>query len=147
MPANILIRSADEIAKLSDLILAKELEGKGFEVSSTGELVGNLFYMSPERTEGSTSVDGRSDVFSLGATVYQVLTGRLPFQGSTLPEVVTQVRRAQPTPPRQLQASIPQDLEAIVLKMLACRPEDRYPTAGALLGELTRLARREGVAV
>jgi serine/threonine protein kinase len=147
MPANVLIRATDDVAKLSDLLLVKELEGSSFEVSSTGELVGNLFYMSPERTEGNTTVDGRSDVFSLGATVYHVLTGQLPFSGSTLPEVITQIRRARPTPPRQLQPSVPEGFDSAVLKMLAGRPEDRYPTAAAMLGDLTRLAKREAVSV
>jgi pSer/pThr/pTyr-binding forkhead associated (FHA) protein len=147
MPPNILLRASDGLAKLGDLLLAKELEGAlGPQVSQPGELVGNLFYMSPERTEG-TAVDGRADLFSLGATVYQALTGRLPFTGTNVVHLVRQIRTADPAPPRRFLPSLPEPFERVVLKMLSRPPEDRHQTAADLLAELEPLARAEGVAV
>jgi pSer/pThr/pTyr-binding forkhead associated (FHA) protein len=148
MPPNILIRAADGVAKLGDLVLAKELEGAlGTQVSQPGEMVGNVFYMSPERTQSTPTVDGRSDLYSLGVTVYQALAGRLPFTATTLVEVVRQIRQGQPAGPRQFLPSLPAPFEGMVLKTLAKRPEDRYPTAAALLADLEALARAEGVPV
>jgi serine/threonine-protein kinase len=146
LPANILIRSTDGVAKLSDLMLARAVEDVGVRaLTEPGELVGNVYYMSPERTHGSAGVDGRSDLFSLGVTLYQALTGRLPFTGTSLTEVITQIRRAEPAPPRALEPALPEGLEAVVLKLLARRPDDRPPTAGALLAQLCQLASTHAV--
>jgi pSer/pThr/pTyr-binding forkhead associated (FHA) protein/tRNA A-37 threonylcarbamoyl transferase component Bud32 len=140
MPPNILIRKSDGAALLGDVILAKALEGAQVqEVSAPGELVGNMFYMAPERTEASGAVDGRSDLYSLGATLYHLLTGRMPFSGTTLAEVVKKIRQEAPVRPKQFQPHLPDSFEALILKLLAKDPEQRYPTAAALLADLRRL--------
>ncbi len=147
MPPNVLLHAGHRLAKLSDLLLAKELEGAlGQQVTQPGELVGNVFYMSPERTQAA-AMDGRSDVYSLGVTVYQALTGRLPFTGTNVVDLVRQIRTAEPVKPRQLLPALPESFEDSVLRMLAKRPEARYQTAAALLADLEPLAGREGVAV
>jgi serine/threonine-protein kinase len=148
-PANILIQHSDKLTKLGDLMLAKALEGTQSEqITRTGELVGDIVYMAPERTRGvQGNVDGRSDIYGLGATVYALLTGRPPFDAGSLPETIMQIRNAPPVNPRKFQLSIPDMFEGVVLKMLAKRPEDRYQTAASLLSELERVAKYQGVTI
>ncbi len=145
-PPNILIRHSDKATKLGDLMLAKALEGTLAEqITRPGEIVGDVQYMSPERTRGTTGIDGRSDVYGLGATVYALLTGRPPCVGGTLVETITKIRQAEPEKPRKYQMSIPSQFENAVLKMLAKRPEDRYQTAEAMLADLERVAKLQGL--
>src|SRR5262249_29511204 len=141
-PANILVRSSDKLTKLGDMMLAKALEGTLAEtITRPGELVGDVSYMSPERTKGTLAeVDGRSDIYSLGATIYALLTGRPPFIGDSLTDTVRKIRQAEPEKPKKYQLAIPDQFEGVVLKMLAKRPEDRYQTAAELLKELERVA-------
>ncbi len=147
-PPNILIQKGSQITKLGDAMLAKSLQGvQGQEVSSSGELVGNMFYMAPERTVGSGTSDGRADLYSLGASVYHLVTGRLPFQAGSLDELVTHIRQTQPTPPRQFQPALPEPLQAVLLRLLAKMPLDRYPSAGELLNDLTAIAKSNAMVV
>jgi serine/threonine protein kinase len=139
-PTNILVQATDKVTKLADLTLAKALEGSsGPQITRPGELVGDVAYLSPERTRGTTDIDGRSDVYSLGATVYALLTGRPPFEGNTLVEKITRIRQTEPEKPTKYQMSIPHVFEGVVMKMLAKRPEDRYQSAAALVKELERI--------
>jgi serine/threonine protein kinase len=146
-PSNILIQHGDKQTKLGDLMLAKALEGTLAEqITRPGELVGDVAYMSPERTRGSAGcVDTRSDIYSLGATVYALLTGRPPFDGGSLPETIMKIRQAEPVKPKQFQLSVPDLFEGTVLKMLAKRPDDRFQTAKALASELERVAKFQGM--
>ncbi len=146
-PANILLRASDKLAKLGDLMLAKALAGSlARQITRRGELVGDVLYMSPERTRNEAEVDGRSDIYSLGATVYALLTGRPPFEGDSLPEVITRIRQAEPVNPKKYQLSIPDMFEGAVLRMLAKRPGDRFQTPTDLLKDLERVARYQGIA-
>jgi len=148
-PNNIMVRSSDKLTKLGDLMLAKALEGTLAEtITRPGELVGDVSYMSPERTKGTLAeVDGRSDVYSLGATVYALLTGRPPFIGDSLTDTVRKIRQSEPEKPKKYQLSVPDQFEGVVLRMLAKRPEDRYQNARELLKELERVAKFQGVTV
>jgi serine/threonine protein kinase len=148
-PSNILIQNSDKLTKLGDLMLAKALEGTLAEqITRPGELVGDVAYMSPERTRGSSGVvDCRSDIYSLGATVYALLTGRPPFDAGSLPETIMKIRQADPVKPKKYQLSIPDLFEGTVLKMLAKRPDERFQTPAALLAELERVAKFQGMAV
>jgi tRNA A-37 threonylcarbamoyl transferase component Bud32 len=136
-PANVLIQASNTVAKLGDLMLAKALEGRlAQHLTASGELLGDIRYMSPERTHSPEGVDGRSDIYSLGALVYCMLTGQPPFQGYSIVETVTKIREGRLEPPRKFQLSIPASFERVVLTMLARRPEDRYQKAQQLLATL-----------
>jgi serine/threonine protein kinase len=147
-PQNILVRAYDKMTKLGDLMLAKAMEGSlAQQITQPGELLGDVHYMSPERTRPSGEADGRSDIYSLGATVYALLTGRPPFEGETLVEVITKIRQAEPAKPKKYQLAIPDLFEGTVLRMLAKRPEDRFQSAAALLADLERVAKFQGLNV
>jgi hypothetical protein len=147
-PQNVLVRESDRLAKLGDLMLAKALEGSLAEnLTRPGELLGDVRYMSPERTSGTEPVDERSDLYSLGALVYALLTGRAPFEGASIIETLTQIRTAQPEKPRKYQMSIPERFEGTVLTLLAKRPENRWPSATELLADLDRIAKYQGINV
>jgi serine/threonine protein kinase len=147
-PQNILVQSSDKLTKLGDLMLAKALEGTLAEqITRPGQLIGAINYMSPERTRGTAEVDGRSDIYGLGATVYALLTGRPPFEAGTPAETITLIRQAEPVKPTKYQLAIPALFEGTVLKMLAKRPEDRYQTAAELLADLERVAKFTGATV
>lgn len=147
-PTNILMRTSDKVVKLGDLMLAKAMSGTlARQITRPGELVGDLLYMSPERTRSEAEVDLRSDIYGLGATVYALLTGRPPFEGNSLPEVISKIRQAEPEKPKKYQLSVPDLFEGVVLQMLAKRPEDRHPKPAALLKDLERVARYQGITV
>lgn len=147
-PPNVLIRSADKVVKLGDLMLAKALEGNAArQITRPGELVGDVNYMPPERTGGTPGADPRSDLFSLGATCYALLTGRPPFAGNNLIETITRLRNAEPDKPSSFQMGIPSSFEGAVLRLLAKRPDDRYQSAADLVADLERVGRLAGVQV
>ena len=101
----------------------------------------------PPETREDAAVDTRSDSYGLGATVYALLTGRPPFEGSSLVETLTKIRSAEPTRPTKYQLAIPGLFEGAVLKMLAKRPEDRFQTPSELLKDLERVAKTNGIAL
>jgi eukaryotic-like serine/threonine-protein kinase len=94
---------------------------------------------------GGPDVDGRSDLYSLGALAYAMMTGRPPFEGNSLVETILKIRTGVPDKPKQFQMSIPDRFQAVVLKLLAKRPDERFQTAGELLKELERIGKFSGV--
>jgi serine/threonine-protein kinase len=143
-PESILIRSKDKVAKLGDMVLAKVCDAT--EVKATNgqrELLGNVAYMAPERTRGDCDVDIRADIYSLGATLYTILTGRPPFEGKTLVETVAKIRQDDPVPPKRFQDSIPDEFQDVVEKMLAKRPENRFPSPAHVARTLDRVAKAQ----
>jgi eukaryotic-like serine/threonine-protein kinase len=131
-PANILLDGAG-IPSLADFGLALKDEnlGKG------AHHVGTAAYMSPEQARGEGHrVDGRSDIFSIGIVLYELLTGRRPFRGGSKEEVMKQIVHAEPRPPRQIDDTIPRELERICLRALAKRASERYSTARDLAEDL-----------
>jgi serine/threonine protein kinase/formylglycine-generating enzyme required for sulfatase activity len=108
-----------------------------------GEVCGTPAYMSPEQVRGLTHVlDGRSDLWSIGVILYELLTGRRPFGGANHSEVFEEVKRRHPKPPRQINPDIPAELERICLKCLAKRQTDRYASAAELLEDLEAWSRQ-----
>jgi serine/threonine protein kinase len=147
-PTNILLEATSKTVKLGDLMLAKALEGElAKQITRPGEILGDVAYMSPERTRGMTELDSRSDIYCLGATVYALLTGRPPFEGNSLIEKITKIRQVEPVKPTKYQLSIPHRFELAVLKMLAKRPEDRFQTATDLLKELDMIGKLQSFSV
>ncbi len=133
-PSNILIDASGK-AFIGDfgLALTEEQFGEG------PQLLGTPAYMSPEQARGEgRRVDGRSDVFSLGVVLYEMLTGRPPFQAETVTKTLQQVVEHEPAPPVRLNPTIGRDLDTICLKCLEKRPERRYAAAGELAEDLQR---------
>ena len=104
------------------------------------QVVGTPGYMSPEQAQGGT-VDGRSDVFALGAVAYRVLTGRRPFTGNGTPQLLYQVVYAQPVRPREVAAGIPRDVELVLAVALAKLPKERFPTSAAFASAMRAAVR------
>jgi len=136
-PANIMLVRGN-IPKVLDFGIAMPPTGTDDEAL---KFVGSPKYMSPEQVEGR-AVDRRSDVFSLGAVMYELLTRRAPFEGETLTSVVYQILHEMPPPPQTISGNTPRYLARIVAKALAKRPEERYQTAGEMAEELNRYAQR-----
>jgi WD40 repeat protein/serine/threonine protein kinase len=136
------------VFKISDFGLAKKLDetvnaGGG---TRTGAVMGTPSYISPEQAAGkSASVTATSDVYSLGAILYEILTDRPPFKADTPLETVLQVINDDPVPPSKLRPNLPRDLETICLKCLQKDPAKRYPTAGELAADLGRFLRGEPI--
>jgi tetratricopeptide (TPR) repeat protein/tRNA A-37 threonylcarbamoyl transferase component Bud32 len=128
---------------LLDFGLAKRDAG---EVTMTvdGQLLGTPAYMSPEQIRDPHAVDGRADLYSLGVILYQLLTGELPFRGTTR-MLLHQVLNDDPRPPRRLNDKVPRDLETITLRCLAKEPSGRYATAGELGADLRRFLAGEPI--
>jgi hypothetical protein len=139
-PGNVLL-DADGTPKLTDFGLAKQLDS-GDGPTHTGSVIGTPAYMSPEQAGGTRELTPAADVYSLGATLYALLTGRPPFVGRDLPQTIARVMNDEPRPPRAVRREIPRDLEAVCLKCLEKDPSRRYATAQALADDLARW--REG---
>jgi eukaryotic-like serine/threonine-protein kinase len=108
-------------------------------LTATGEMLGTLRYASPEQVSARQGVvDHRSDVYSLGATLYELLTLRPIYEGRDRNEPLRQIADEEPRRPRSLHASAPRELETVVLKALRKEPSERYPTARALADDLQR---------
>jgi serine/threonine protein kinase len=141
-PSNVLL-TADGTPKITDFGLAKRLDRADLHHTQSGEILGTPAYMAPEQAQGRVHEIGpAADMFSLGALLYQCLTGRLPFQGGTPLDTLHQLLHEDPVPPRQLQPTVPPDLEAIVLQCLQKEPARRYASAEALADDLRSF--REG---
>jgi serine/threonine-protein kinase len=128
------------VPKIADFGLAKLLEQEGDAgPTQTGAILGTPSYMAPEQAQGhGPAVGAAADQYALGAILYDLLTGRPPFQGTTLLETLEQVQTREPVPPSQLLDKVPADLETICLKCLQKDPRRRYPDVGALADDLRR---------
>jgi serine/threonine protein kinase/tetratricopeptide (TPR) repeat protein len=144
-PANILL-NADGVPKITDFGLAKLVVGGDSSPTVTGSIMGTPNYMAPEQAEGRTrDIGPLADVYALGAILYHLLTGRPPFQGTTMLDTLEQVRSLEPVPPQQLQRKVPRDLETVCLKCLQKEPRKRYPSAGDFAEDLRRFLAGEPV--
>src|SRR4029077_3397060 len=117
----------DGTAKLADLGLALDLAEEG-RVTREGATVGTFDYVAPEQARHSHSADIRSDIYSLGCTLYHMLSGRVPFPSPSLPEKLFSHQALEPTPLDQLVPGLPEGLVEIVRKMIRKSPDERYAT-------------------
>ncbi len=143
-PANILL-TPDGVPKVADFGLAKDLDGQSGR-TQTGSILGTPSYMAPEQAWGRIHAIGPcTDVYALGAMIYEMLTGRPPFRGTTVVETLELVKKQEPVSPATLQPRIPRDLETICLKCLSKEVAARYPTAQALGDDVRRFLRGEPI--
>jgi serine/threonine protein kinase len=144
-PDNLIVR-ADGIVKVLDFGIAKlghragdQTIGRGLTVTSTastpGMVVGTAKYMSPEQARG-VEVDGRSDIFSLGSVMYEMVTGRAAFDGVTASDVMAEILKVEPPPPVEFAPDVPQEIERIIGKALRKDRETRFQSVGDLLIDL-----------
>jgi serine/threonine-protein kinase len=144
-PANILF-AADGTPKIADFGLARHFD-EGPALTLSGARVGTPSYMAPEQVVGKAGAIGPGvDIYALGALLYELLTGRPPFQAETATETERQVIAAEPVPPARLNPKVPRDLETICLKCLHKDPQRRYATVEALAEDLKRFQRHEPIA-
>lgn len=136
-PANIMISTTNAV-KVMDFGIARAIADSGNSVTQTAAVIGTAQYLSPEQARGDT-VDARSDVYSLGCVLYEILTGEPPFTGDSPVAVAYQHVREDPIPPSQRHEGISADLDAVVLKALAKNPDNRYQTAAEMRADLVRV--------
>ncbi len=140
-PGNVLI-APDGSPKLTDFGLAKVEDKLG--LSTTGKLMGTPHYMSPEQVAAKPSgIDARTDVYSLGAMLYRMLTHQIPFVGESLEGMLLDIVSREPQPPHKLQPLVDRDLQAVCLKALEKDPDDRYDSAQQMAEDLARSVRGE----
>jgi eukaryotic-like serine/threonine-protein kinase len=133
-PANIMITPAG-VVKLTDFGIARAVRDSG--ITRSGLAVGSLYYMSPEQIKGG-AIDGRSDLYSVGVTLYEALTGKRPIEGESDYEIMNAHLAVPPVPPAELIGGFPSGLAQVVLKSLAKKPADRFQTAEEFLMALER---------
>ncbi|MEO7092884.1 MAG: serine/threonine-protein kinase, partial [Polyangiales bacterium] len=141
-PSNILV-SLDGAIKLVDFGIAR-VETGSVTRSGSGQIKGKIPYMSPEQCR-ARPLDGRSDLFSLGVVLYELTTNTRPFERASEFETLEAIVRGELAPPSKVVRGYPADLEQIVMRLLATRPTDRYPTAGTLLVDLDRVISSHGL--
>ncbi len=136
-PANIMISKTGAV-KVMDFGIARALADAGNSVTQTAAVIGTAQYLSPEQARGEP-VDARSDVYSLGCVLYEILTGEPPFIGDSPVAVAYQHVREDPVPPSQKHSGISPELDAVVLKALAKNPDNRYQSAAEMRTDLVRV--------
>ncbi len=140
-PDNLILRD-DGVLKLVDLGLAKSVsDDQG--LTQTGVVAGTPHYISPEQIEGRKDIDGRADVYSLGATLFHLVTGHTPFEGSSPMVVIAKHLHDDPRDPRSFQPALSEALCAVILRMMARSRDDRYPDMASVDLELARLQNGE----
>jgi serine/threonine protein kinase len=138
-PRNVWLRAGDDEVVLLDFGLARS-DDAAVRLTATGELMGTPAYMAPEQAAG-TDVDHRADLFALGGVLYQATTGRRPFPGQTIVEVLNAIANMRPDPPQAVNPAVPPALSALVMRLLEQDRERRPATAAEVVAELNTIAK------
>jgi hypothetical protein len=139
-PQNILLRERDRVTKIGDFMLARTLRSIRVQARNRpDQRPEDVPYMSPERTRSLAEADERSDIYSLGATLYALLTSRPPFEAESCAALVDQVYEIEPVPPSDYVSGLPERFETIILRTLAKQPNQRYQSAAELVHDLEKL--------
>jgi len=142
-PENILVQH-DGLAKVTDFGLAKNMMTAGVSnLTRPGDGLGTLPFMPPEQIENALYADHRSDIYSFGASIYNMLTARPPFQAKTTLDFFNKIREEPPTPIATFRTDVPRVIQVMIEKALAKKPEDRYQQVGEMLGLLQQFLRTE----
>ena len=131
-PDNVLLERDTGRPVLADFGIARQANTAGATLTQTGVIVGTPHYMSPEQASGDRELDGRSDVYALGVIGYRMITGKLPFEGASIQEVITQHIARDPIPLSVMSPDVPADMDAAIMRCLAKDSGARWPSAGAL---------------
>src|SRR5262249_4571740 len=143
-PGNVML-TEEGAPKVADFGLAKQLDAKTVKTQS-GDLLGTPSYMAPEQAAAKVSAIGpATDVYALGAILYELLVGRAPFDAASLSETLEKVASEEPVPPRKLQRNVPIDLQTICLKCLEKKPARRYASALELAEDLSHYQNGEPI--
>lgn len=147
-PSNILVeqRSGLMVPKVMDFGVAKVQSAKR-DLTATGTTVGTLHYMSPEQIVGSKKIDGRADIYSIGVTIYKLMTGEVPFNAPTEFALMMAQVEAPPLPPRQLREDMSAELEAVILKAMAKKASDRFDSIKEFTQAILRSKTSKGAGV
>jgi serine/threonine-protein kinase len=139
-PENIML-TQEGVVKLADLGLAKRMASENAAgLTHAGAILGTPFYMAPEQAKDFSKVDRRSDIYSLGVTMYRMLTGRVPFDGRSPIEVMIKALDGKRIPIRELRDDVPAELEQIVDRMMQKNPERRYQSVEDILQDVQKVA-------
>ncbi len=142
-PKNIMLTAEDRVAKLADMGLARETADRQSAVAEAGRAYGTPYYIAPEQIRGEVDIDHRADLYSLGATFYHLVTGRVPFEGPTPSAVMHKHLKEPLVPPDHLNTSLTSGCGAMIEMLLAKDRDDRYLSARELLADLELLAQGE----
>ena len=143
-PSNMMV-TAPGLVKLMDFGIAKLSADR--KLTATGSTLGSLYYMSPEQIQGADSVDARSDLYALGICLYEVATGQRPFDATSEYSLMSKHLNESPRPPIQLDSTIPDSLNQIILMAIAKDPAQRFQSAGAMLAALNSVRQEMGFAI
>jgi serine/threonine protein kinase len=142
-PKNIMITQNADNVKLADMGLAREVNDFETATAEAGRAYGTPYYISPEQIRGEINIDGRADIYALGATFYHMVTGKVPFDGAT-PSVVMHKHLKEPlNPPDHVITDLTSGIGEIIEVMMAKKPEERYPSTAELIDDLRAVSRGE----
>lgn len=140
-PANIMLTADTNEAKLTDFGIARvETDPNEQKLTQAGFMLGSFIYSSPEQLSNASNVDARADIYSLAATIYELMTGKAPYEAASVALLIQKVFTEEPLPPSQHIADLPPEIDAILLKALAKSPDDRFANAHEMKMALQALA-------